>query len=64
MSGTDRKKLSIVFMNSIPVDVWRGGEKWMVNAAAGLAGRGHSVVCIGKRGAVWLAKALLTGVSF
>jgi glycosyltransferase involved in cell wall biosynthesis len=62
MSGTDQKKLSIVFMNSIPRDVWRGGEKWMVNAAAGLAGRGHSVVCIGKRGAVWLEKATARGV--
>jgi hypothetical protein len=27
----DQKKLSIAFMNSIPADVWRGGEKWMVN---------------------------------
>lgn len=44
-------------MNSIPADVWRGGEKWMVNAAAGLAGRGHKVVCIGRKQAVWLEKA-------
>jgi hypothetical protein len=37
--STDQKKLSIAFMDSIPVDVWRWGEKWMVSAAAGLAGR-------------------------
>jgi glycosyltransferase involved in cell wall biosynthesis len=57
-----RKKLSIVFMNSIPSDVWRGGEKWMVNVAAGLAARGHSVVCVGRKKAVWLEKATARGV--
>jgi glycosyltransferase involved in cell wall biosynthesis len=62
MSEADQKKLSIVFMNSIPADVWRGGEKWMVNAAAGLAGRGHRVVCIGRKRAVWLEKAAARGV--
>ena len=50
-------KRSIAFMNSIPADVWRGGEKWMVNAAAGLAGRGHTVICIGRKQAIWLEKA-------
>lgn len=50
-------RLSIAFMNSIPADIWRGGEKWMVNAAAGLAGRGHTVLCIGRKQAVWLEKA-------
>jgi glycosyltransferase involved in cell wall biosynthesis len=59
-AGTE--KLSIVFMNSIPVDVWRGGEKWMVNAAAGLADRGHGVICIGRRGARWLEKGAARGV--
>lgn len=50
-------------MNSIPADVWRGGEKWMVNAAAGLAaGLGHAVVCIGRKQAVWLEKAADRGV--
>ncbi|MGA2508272.1 MAG: glycosyltransferase family 4 protein [Chitinispirillaceae bacterium] len=50
------------FMNSIPADVWRGGEKWMVNAAAGLAGRGHKVICIGRKHAVWLEKAMARGI--
>jgi len=62
MSETDHKKLSIAFMNSIPADVWRGGEKWMVNAAAGLAGRGHTVLCIGRKQAAWLEKARARGV--
>ncbi len=52
-----QEPLTIVFMNSIQKDVWRGGEKWMVNAAAGLKERGHNVYCIGKRDAVWLSKA-------
>jgi glycosyltransferase involved in cell wall biosynthesis len=60
--AVQQKKLSIAFMNSIPADVWRGGEKWMVNAAAGLAGRGHKVICIGRKQAVWLEKASLRGV--
>ncbi len=53
----------IVFMNSIGADVWRGGEKWMVNAAAGLAGRGHTITCIGKKKALWLSKAHARGLS-
>lgn len=59
---TDCAKLKIVFMNSIPKDVWRGGEKWMVNAAAGLSARGHDIYCIGKNDAVWLEKAASRGL--
>jgi glycosyltransferase involved in cell wall biosynthesis len=54
--------LTIVFMNSIGKDVWRGGEKWMVNAAAGLHARGNRVFCIGKKNAVWLSKASARGL--
>lgn len=38
-------------------DVCRGGEKWMINAAAGLMERGHDVHCIGKPDALWLKGA-------
>jgi len=62
MIPADQKKLSIAFMNSIKADEWRGGEKWMVNAAAGLAARGHAVVCIGRKSALWLEKAGARGV--
>jgi glycosyltransferase involved in cell wall biosynthesis len=58
----NKVKLSIAFMNSIPADVWRGGEKWMVGAAAGLASHGHTVLCIGRKQAVWLEKAKARGV--
>ena len=37
MMSADQKKFSIAFMNSIPADVWRRGEKWMTSVAAGLA---------------------------
>jgi glycosyltransferase involved in cell wall biosynthesis len=35
--------MRILFMNSIKPHNWRGGEKWMVEMASGLAGRGHHV---------------------
>ncbi|MBD3345976.1 MAG: glycosyltransferase [Chitinivibrionales bacterium] len=54
--------MNIAFMNSIPASVWRGGEKWMVNAAAGLHDKGHSVICIGKNNAEWLKRAKHRGV--
>lgn len=49
-------------MNSIQSDIWRGGEKWMVNAASGLASMGHHVTCIGRNNAVWLEKAANRGL--
>lgn len=54
--------MKIVFMNSIQSGIWRGGEKWMVNAASGLAGKGHQVTCIGKDRAIWLQKAAQRGL--
>ncbi len=64
MSTTQHsKKMTIVFMNSIPAHIWRGGEKWMVNAAAGLHERGHTVICIGKKNAVWLDNAKSRGIT-
>jgi len=63
MSKDQSSGMTIVFMNSIAAPIWRGGEKWMVNAAVGLHERGHSVVCIGKKNAVWLDKAKNRGVT-
>jgi len=57
-----KNRLSIVFMNSIGKDIWRGGEKWMVNAASGLASKEHNITCIGRNGAVWLKKASERGL--
>ncbi|NLG18429.1 MAG: glycosyltransferase family 4 protein [Fibrobacter sp.] len=58
----DTKEMKIVFMNSIGPDVWRGGEKWMVNAASGLLSKGHEVVCIGRKDAIWLRNAEKRGL--
>lgn len=44
-------------MNSIPADVLGGGEKWMINAAAGLRERGHSVSVASRRGSELLRAA-------
>jgi glycosyltransferase involved in cell wall biosynthesis len=41
--------MRVLFVNSIKPHVWRGGEKWMVEMAAGLTERGHSVL-LGVRG--------------
>lgn len=56
------QSMKIVFMNSIGADIWRGGEKWMVNAAFGLHEKGHKVICIGKENAVWLKRAQEKGL--
>ncbi len=54
--------LSVLFLNSIAVDVWGGGEKWMVAAARGLMARGHRVYCVGRPGARWLVAAQEAGI--
>src|SRR5437870_669212 len=53
--------LRLLFLTSIPR--WGGGERWMVDAAAGLAGRGHQVLLAGRPGAQVLSRARLSGVS-
>lgn len=41
--------MNVLFVNSIGRNKFGGGEKWMVNAARGLASRGHDVVIAGKK---------------
>lgn len=40
--------MNILFLNSLKKSKWGGGEKWMVQAGAGLVGRGHqvSIACL------------------
>jgi len=47
----------ILFMNSIKASGWRGGEKWMVEAASGLNGRGHAVGLAVRPGSVMAKRA-------
>ncbi|MFQ5599802.1 MAG: HAD-IIIA family hydrolase [Candidatus Krumholzibacteriia bacterium] len=53
--------LRLLFMTSIPR--WGGGERWMVDAAAGLTARAHAVLLVARRGAVILGRARRAGVA-
>ncbi len=52
--------LRVLFLSSIPR--WGGGERWMVDAAAGLAARGHDVVLGARPGARLLDRARDAGL--
>jgi len=54
--------MNILFINSIGRDKFGGGEKWMVNAAKGLAERGHNVVLGSKKNSKTLDYAISNGV--
>jgi glycosyltransferase involved in cell wall biosynthesis len=54
--------MNILFINSIGKHKFGGGEKWMVKAAAGLAGAGHTVFIAGKRDSEILKDAEAAGV--
>lgn len=59
-SGTRPTRLRILFLSSIPR--WGGGERWMLDAAAGLAARGHAVVLAARPGATLLDRARDVGL--
>ncbi len=54
--------MRVLFMNSMKASGWRGGEKWMVEAAAGLARRGHIVFLGVRPGSVMARRAAARGV--
>jgi glycosyltransferase involved in cell wall biosynthesis len=54
--------MNILFLNSIGRDKFGGGEKWMVKASAGLAGRGHNVVLASRKDSRILKAAENAGV--
>jgi len=54
--------MNILFINSIGRDKFGGGEKWMINAAKGLAQQGHNVVLGSKKNSRTLRYAASTGV--
>ncbi len=54
--------MRVLFMNSMKASGWRGGEKWMLEAASGLASRGHAVFLAVRPGGVLAAKAEARGV--
>jgi len=57
-----KRKLNILFINSIGRKKYGGGEKWMVKAARGLLERGHHVWLASKRNSAILRAAEREGV--
>ncbi|MBP7669186.1 MAG: glycosyltransferase [Candidatus Eisenbacteria bacterium] len=53
--------MNLLFLNSIGVKVWGGGEKWMLAAAEGLRRRGHAPRFAGRAGGVLLERAAARG---
>src|SRR5215510_5198269 len=53
-------RLRLLFLSSIPR--WGGGERWMLDAAAGLQQRGHDVLLAARPGARLLDRARAAGV--
>ncbi len=49
--------MRILFVHTIGKNKFGGGERWLVNAAAGLRDRGHDVIVGGKPGSVLLEAA-------
>jgi glycosyltransferase involved in cell wall biosynthesis len=54
--------MRVLFMNSMKAAGWRGGEKWMVEAAAGLTERGHAIYLAVRPGGVMARKAIERGI--
>jgi len=53
--------MRVLFLNTIGRDVWGGGEKWMLAAAAGLRARKHAVFLAGRAHGELLARAAELG---
>jgi glycosyltransferase involved in cell wall biosynthesis len=54
--------MRVLFMNSMKTSGWRGGEKWMVEASAGLTRHGHDVHLAVRPGGIMAEKATTRGV--
>jgi glycosyltransferase involved in cell wall biosynthesis len=55
------KPVSIAFVSSLPR--WGGGEKWMLQAAKGMADRGHRVCLVGQPGGEITRRAAALGLT-
>jgi glycosyltransferase involved in cell wall biosynthesis len=51
--------MNLMFLDSIATDVYGGLEHWIGMVAAGLVGRGHRVVVVGRRGSEYLRRSAL-----
>ncbi len=50
-------KLTIIFSNSNPKELWGGGEKWMLDAASGLVSRGHRIIVAARKNSILIERA-------
>jgi glycosyltransferase involved in cell wall biosynthesis len=58
--ASDAPRSRVAFVTS--VTAWGGGEKWLVDTAAGLAARGHAVCVVARPGSDPVARALASGL--
>lgn len=52
----------LLFVNANHSPAYGGVERWMIDAARGLAARGHEAVLFGRPGTAWLAAAARAGL--
>jgi glycosyltransferase involved in cell wall biosynthesis len=52
----------VLFVNANHSRAFGGVERWMIDAATGLAARGHATALVGRPGAAWLEAAARAGV--
>ena len=54
--------MRLLFVNANRSLSYGGVERWMIDAAAGLGGRGHDAVLLGRPGTAWLDAAATAGL--
>ena len=56
--------MRVLFVNANRSAAYGGVERWMIEAACGLGGRGHVCTLLGRPGTAWLRAAERSGVPF
>ena len=56
------RRVRLLFVNANRSQSFGGVERWMIDAASGLAGRGHAAALLGRPGTPWLEAAARAGV--
>src|SRR2546428_2489728 len=56
------RRVRLLFVNANRSRSFGGVERWMIDAASGLAARGHRSVLLGRPGTPWLEAAARAGV--
>src|SRR5256712_10031926 len=56
------RRVRLLFVNANRSQSFGGVERWMIDAASGLAARGHAEALLGRPGRPWLEAAARAGV--